>query len=418
MRSSTASCANPPLYLFLFVITSAATRPEAKLDVGILLSGRFDHMSGAPDFARQHNAVVEALASDGASFATAFCYPMDQPAGAAAAALASAAGLNVVLTHTNATVDADIRAWYPMQFQRLDQCFLALEAWGRRHGRSFSHYIRLRPDTVWVGPMNRVSALPHDAISLRARELYANYTLPHDALSSAWNTWCTKRQYCGPSSYKFDGFGKVKKKTKELTEEELGATFDPRPGYRPCMVPDDQWAVIPAHLTPVYFNTSRRTAPRPEHSPSSVLPPDSKLPGAAQEDSYYVLTASSSSRPPRCAAPNCYKYFETRTPRGELWGEGYLATRLYASEAGVKLAVVAAPVRLLVVSFTTAKVAGVKGGVKGDVRSCNVECAAEWELAWWKAKSERVRARLRRSSPSEALRRTERCPAPHESSRT
>ena len=383
--------------LKLLVLLALAAAGAPRLDVGIVLSGRFGQNSGSGrlDLAAEHSAVISALSADKASFATALCYPMDdvgldaQPA--VAAALRSAAGLNVVFTQTNAAIDPSIRSWYPLQFQRLDQCFLAFEAWGRRHGRIFSHYIRLRPDTFWVGPMQRVSALPPDAISLRARELFANYTLSDVALS--WNDWCMKRHDCGALDITPTRYHSVQR-------------------HRPCVVPDDQWAVIPAHLAPVYFNTSGRTAP------SSTLPPISS-PGLGASEAaeaqergggYHVVTVSSSSRPPRCAAPNCYKYFETKTSRGEMWGEGYLATRLHASDTEVKLAVVEAPLRMM--RFKEGFPPGYPGVLRGVVRSCNVECATEWELEWWKRKSDKLKAKLRRTNTIDARRRSERCAAP------
>ena len=378
----------------LLLVAAATTLPP--LDVGIVLSGRFDRRSGRLDFAWEHRAVVEALAADGASFATAFCYPMSQVATAAGLESRPGLGLHIVLTQANATIVPSIRSWYPMQFQRLDQCFLALEAWGRRRGRLFSHFIRLRPDATWDGPMPRVSALPLNAISLRARQLYANYTLSDFALS--WNTRCMKRQDCG------------------------AATFNDRQSHRPCVVPDDQWAVIPAHLAPVYFNTSRRSTPPPKShgsSPSSTLPltvtaesPGPGAPARARATRYRVFTVSSSSRPPRCAAPGCHEFSEMRNARGELVNEGYLANRLHASDAKVRLAVVEAPLRLV-------RYARGQDGpmtLEGKLRSCNVECATEWEREWWTGNSERLKAQgeggqLWRPDAREVRMRTERCAA-------
>lgn len=201
---------HPRSILFFLLLTLATS----SLDVGIVLSGRFDH-----HFGFDQTAVAQSLAADGASHATALCHaPSDAELDAATTVRSS--GLDVVLTQTNATIDTAIRNNYPLQFQRLDQCYLALEAWGRRNGRHFSHFLRLRPDTVWDGPMPRISSLPSDAISLRARELYANFTLADAALS--WpRAQCMKERDCGD------------------------AVANAATANRSCVVPDDQWAVVP-----------------------------------------------------------------------------------------------------------------------------------------------------------------------------
>ena len=140
---------------------------------------------------------------------------------------------------------------YRPQFARLERCFIGAKRWGEAHGRSFTHYIRARPDAEWGAPMPALSTLEPGAVSLRARYLKANFSLTVDAMS--WKNVC--RNHCDQ-------------------ETEPGVA---------CISPDDQvWKatrpppriISPASAAPSPSYTSHCPAvpPQSHHSPTTVPP--------------------------------------------------------------------------------------------------------------------------------------------------
>lgn len=124
-------------------------------------------------------------------------------------------------------------------------------------GSDLASAVRLRPDMLWFAEIPPLSSYSPYAVSARARSLHGGkrfdpviaITLAH---LSKVGRGCERNPSCSRSSVK-----------------------------TPCLVPDDQVAIMPRHLAPSYFLF--------EHPPAELLFDawDAKAPGCERRTSYY-----------------------------------------------------------------------------------------------------------------------------------
>ena len=53
-------------------------------------------------------------------------------------------------------------------------CYREAVTWATAHRRSFTHYVRARPDSIWYAPMPPLSSLPPMAVHARAAKILAH----------------------------------------------------------------------------------------------------------------------------------------------------------------------------------------------------------------------------------------------------
>jgi hypothetical protein len=168
--------------------------------------------------------VVRPLSSE-ACVLTFVCDGLPQP-GQPQPTPAMRAQLQIVHEHYAATSA-------PME--RLRLCWTVADAWARRHGVQVSFFLKARPDQVWHADVLPLSTLPSVAVSVRARTLVtARFNVSTDHM--AWNGCGWDKSVCPSQAHRALDAG------------------------RECISIDDQWAVVPAHLAPGYFNGTKMAA--------------------------------------------------------------------------------------------------------------------------------------------------------------
>ena len=178
----------------------------------------------------------------------------------------TAAGSSVDVVLTNSDDD------YADQFERLDACATAMSQHEVRASRLFTHVIRGRPDLLFVRRVPRLSELPAHSVSLRARALANDEprAVPVTAMQTASATWldqCEALQFLthahARSCEDHSAEGKYKKEFPSLLQLEQSVDCYKAAlealrrrmrlaRVRTCALVDDQFAIMPRHLSNAY----------------------------------------------------------------------------------------------------------------------------------------------------------------------
>jgi hypothetical protein len=189
---------------------------------------------------------------------------------------------------------------YPTQRDRIAGCFNIVRAFEEASNVTFSHYVRIRPDSVWYAPL---PALPHAAVGVRARVLFSGtpLNLTDDSLS-----WLDS---CGPTPFH-----------QESARDRLQPLSIPK-----CVMVDDQFAAVPRRFS-AYFSVSGDGA---EYNSTGLAESAQEMVGSYGPSVSSYLEA--------CNAVGGFDF-------GSMWAEGTLSMAL--ARAHVPVAVQPAPFRL------------------------------------------------------------------------
>lgn len=115
---------------------------------------------------------------------------------------------------------------------RWGRCFEHARHHERNTGAHFSWFVRMRPDLLWFGNIPPLSSYSERHVSVRARSLHGGYSPSHRVhpIKTTIEVLSSIRHGC--------------EKNTDCTR--LSAV-------RPCLVPDDNFAIVPRKLAPSYF---------------------------------------------------------------------------------------------------------------------------------------------------------------------
>jgi hypothetical protein len=171
----------------------AASQPLMKNRVVLIVSGHASFEKHPVRLASLEEHVVHALDSDSDTevIGVVLCFTSH---GAEALSNATRAG-TTNLTDVRDRVVVVVNDAYVEQYERLDACFRHGEAARKRRGwGAVTHYLRLRPDTIFVKRVTPLSLLRAGFVSGRVRAvLYPKSTLVPRAKLSAFWLKCAKR---------------------------------------------------------------------------------------------------------------------------------------------------------------------------------------------------------------------------------
>ena len=192
------------LLLAALAALASTSDGSSSSDVAVLLVGGFRGFNTKRDISSSFTTHVLGRLGHGATYSTFMCAPESD--GRAGLPPELSRTLNVVYAsyasvasmEANYTIPAyaTTRGDQYISYLRLRDCYDAAARAAKARGKPFSHFIRARPDSMWWGPMPWLDSLAPAAISLRARTVFANLTLPADAFS--WSDPCFNRlSSCG-----------------------------------------------------------------------------------------------------------------------------------------------------------------------------------------------------------------------------
>jgi|LauGreStaDraftv2_3_1035109.scaffolds.fasta_scaffold20603_1 hypothetical protein len=135
------------------------------------------------------------------------------------------------------------------QRYRWGHCFQLARRYEADTGATYEWFLRMRPDLLWFGEIAPLDSYSRWAVSSRARSLHGGY-VPHNhyPLNSTIEHLSKLGQGC--------------ERNKDCTRSTARS---------PCMVPDDTFAIVPAHLAASYF-LLESVAPALRHPPPDSAP--------------------------------------------------------------------------------------------------------------------------------------------------
>ena len=181
--------------------SSAPRPPPPPYDVAIILSGSLRANGEGPLRHFYESILGPALEADGAAWATFLCVPSAEEHALPASTLRSLRTVAVVAKDKS---DFVVSKYHKKvgemgsageMFLRFGDCYSAAAGYG--YNRTFTHFIRARPDMLWHGSrMARLSELEPNSISLRARALFANLTRQDSVTTEAYSFYGDYKFYC------------------------------------------------------------------------------------------------------------------------------------------------------------------------------------------------------------------------------
>ena len=176
----------------LAALVSAATPRPTPYDVAIILSGG---VRGNEQKIRHfyESILGPALEADGAAWATFLCIPASDGHELSESTLRLLRTVEVVAKDHEDFVISKYHKKVGDMFLRFGDCFSAAAS----YNRTFTHFIRVRPDMYWHGSrMARLSELEPNSISLRARSLFTNLTREDNVTTEAYSWHGDYKFYC------------------------------------------------------------------------------------------------------------------------------------------------------------------------------------------------------------------------------
>jgi hypothetical protein len=253
--------------------------------------------------------VVSTISGQGHALQTFVCLPTDvEPNAKLSTQQASALHLQRLL-----------RSNAPSQIGRVRDCFELVHKHEISHGEPFTVFIRARPDSEWFGDIPPLSSLAADAISVRARGLFRAV----------------------PAGYAPSALSHLGACSSQLQSENPKGIAETREsmhkyGIVSCVVPDDQFAVIPRKFAFAYFDRIERVRLRDgsvavDYSANEGVQQQQRLLQSANGSSFVAAYGHQSLA---AYAGVCQKY----TPCWEGCAEGHLGEVLRTRQVPVQVA--------------------------------------------------------------------------------